>query len=97
MANQYRRGADLERALVRYLRSQGWEAARSASSKSAVDVWAVKDGSLELFQCSVRLTPAKLRAVKGASERIGHPIRLCYRGEHGLPAFDATVPLGRAA
>ena len=53
VANQYRRGANLERELVIRLRANGYMAARSASSKSPVDVWAVKDGQFRVFQCTL--------------------------------------------
>lgn len=78
--SNYRRGADLERALVRHLRAAGWEAARSACSKSAVDVWSVKNGQVRLYQCSLRETAAKRRAVQEASKRIGHEIFLVTKG-----------------
>jgi hypothetical protein len=86
--SNYRRGADLERALVRHLRSLGWEAARSASSKSAVDVWAVRGGDLKLFQCSLYRTAAKERSVAESSDRLGFPVFLVTKDtlatmEHG--------------
>ena len=84
--SNYSRGADLERALVRHLRSQGWEAARSASSKSAVDVWAVKGGRVRLFQCAIRRTAAKDRAVLEASKRLGKQVLLITRETLENPA-----------
>ena len=97
MPNQYRRGADLERALVRWLREKGWEAARSASSKSAVDVWAVRAGEVRLYQCSLRRTPAKVRAVSEASLRLGFPVALMTKDDLAA-IIAAEVVLGvRAA
>jgi Holliday junction resolvase len=78
--SNYRRGADLERALVRHLRAHGWEAARSASSKSGIDVWAVKGGNVRLFQCSLQRTAQKEREVAEASERLGIQVRLVTKG-----------------
>ena len=64
---------------MRYLRAHGWEAVRSASSKSSVDVWAVKVGEFALYQCSLKRTRAKERAVREASMRLGFPLVLVTR------------------
>lgn len=77
--SNYSRGVQLERDLVNHLRSLGWESARSASSKSAVDVWAVKGGELKLFQCALKRTAAKERAVEEASDRLLFPVFLVTR------------------
>jgi Holliday junction resolvase len=75
--SNYRRGAELERDLVNQLRADGWEAARSAGSKSAVDVWAVRAGVVRLFQCTVaKSLSSKRRDVAAATLRLGHPVEL---------------------
>lgn len=56
---KYVKGAQLERDLVNKLRESGYMAARSASSKSPVDVWAVKGGNFRVFQCSVNTNNKK--------------------------------------
>jgi Holliday junction resolvase len=86
--SNYRRGADLERALVRRLRAHGWEAARSASSKSAVDVWAAKSGVVRLYQCSLKRTAAKERAVNEATNRIGVTVSLVTKLDLDLTEVD---------
>lgn len=43
MATNYRRGSDLERWIVEDLEAAGWYAVRSAGSKGAADVVAVRD------------------------------------------------------
>lgn len=44
------RGVNIERKIVAQLRNEGWLCARSAGSKSPIDVWAVKEGSVRLIQ-----------------------------------------------
>ena len=50
--NAYQRSTKRERALVNRYRASGWISARSAGSKSEVDVWAVnkKTGEVHLNQ-----------------------------------------------
>lgn len=51
--NNYRKGADKERRIVNELRSEGWVCARSAGSKSPIDIWAIdpKTNQILLIQC----------------------------------------------
>jgi Holliday junction resolvase len=74
--SNYSRGVELERELVNRLRENDWEAARSASSKSGIDVWAVKNGNVRLFQCALKRTAQKERDVEGATLRLGIEVRL---------------------
>lgn len=46
----YANGANAERELVATLKDLGWEAARCAGSKGAYDVFAARDGEVQLFQ-----------------------------------------------
>ena len=48
MANKYRKGADLERKIVREFRDNGFISARSAGSKSKIDVWAINPVTREI-------------------------------------------------
>lgn len=57
MANlAYNRSTKRERALVNRYRAVGWISARSAGSKSEIDVWAVnpKDGETHLNQIKTK-------------------------------------------
>lgn len=49
MANKYRKGADYERKIVNELRDAGFIAARSAGSKSPIDVWAINEKEREIL------------------------------------------------
>lgn len=53
MVNQYRRGADFERAVRTDLQGHGYVVIRSAGSKSPVDLIAFKQGELLLIQCKL--------------------------------------------
>ncbi len=57
MANlAYNRSTRRERALVNKLRAEGWDACRSAGSKSPWDVWAIKpkDGLCCVYQIKTK-------------------------------------------
>ena len=63
MANNYRRGADAERAAMRLLTAEGWPLViRSAGSKSPADLVALGPGGVLLIQCksgaAARKSPA---------------------------------------
>ncbi len=88
--SRYSSGANLERALVNHLRGLGWVAARSAGSKSPVDVWAAKDGVVIAYQCAVNYTHAKELAVKAASEKMGIPVLLITRKSLRLMTGDRS-------
>lgn len=47
--SNYRKGADYERQIVNELREQGFVCARSAGSKSKIDVWAVNERTKEVL------------------------------------------------
>jgi hypothetical protein len=56
--NSYRRGTSFERRLVTLLKPLGWCVARSASSHSAVDVWAVSGEAVLLLQAKTGARPS---------------------------------------
>lgn len=47
--SNYRKGADYERKIVNELRAQGFVCARSAGSKSPIDIWAVNPETREML------------------------------------------------
>lgn len=59
--NNYRRGADFERTVKKYLEDAGWSCFRSAGSHSPVDLVALRDGAVLLVQCKTdgRISPAE--------------------------------------
>lgn len=53
MGSQYRRGADFERALKKYLESKGMFVVRSAGSKGPVDLVAFDGHDRYFIQCKL--------------------------------------------
>ena len=47
--SKYRKGADYERKIVNELRDEGYVCARSAGSKSPIDVWAINPETKEML------------------------------------------------
>ena len=56
---RYRHGADLERAIVNYLKERGWEASRSAGSHGKFDVYAIKGNKILLLQVKREISKPK--------------------------------------
>lgn len=74
--NEYRRGANFERRVMRHLEKQGWFCFRSAGSHKPADVIAFRLGEVMLIQCQLSdyFPPAKIEQVKRLA------IDNCFRG-----------------
>jgi len=51
--SQYARGAAFERAVRHHLEDDGYDVIRSAGSKGAIDIVAMKPGELLFIQCKI--------------------------------------------
>lgn len=72
MTTNYARGAAFERRVKARLEADGWYVARSAGSKTSVDLVAVKDGRVLFIQCSLgKKSKRELMALKDLSEDKG--------------------------
>jgi len=54
IAGRYRSGYRFELAVKKYLEKHGWYVVRSAGSHGAVDLVAIRNGTVLLIQCKLR-------------------------------------------
>lgn len=71
--SNYHRGRDLEHRVRTHLRNEGYEALRTAGSKSKVDLVAIKPGQILFVQCkrSGALPPAEWNALWDLAQMVG--------------------------
>jgi len=73
MTSQYRRGADFERTLKKFLEDLGYYVVRSAGSKGKVDLVAFNLAQTWFIQCKLtgKITAAETKALKSLAKKHG--------------------------
>lgn len=84
----YARGADFERKVQAHLESEGYVTVRSAGSKGAVDVVALKQGETLLVQVkrsNPRLSPADRSTLLRLAHLVGGVPVVAFQPGRGMP------------
>jgi len=81
----YRKGAYYERKLFHQLEKEGWYVVRSAGSKGALDLVAIRDGKVMGIQVKKRkqLSKAERENLEHLREKLGVPIFVVQYTEKG--------------
>lgn len=89
--NEYRRGANFERRVMRHLEKEGWFCFRSAGSHKPADVIAFRCGEVMLIQCQLDsyFAPAKKQALYSLAEDNKFQAWLAFREGKKLMMIQA--------